>query len=126
MHQLFERLGYFQRDNQQGHRESEHRIAEAFNARYFVTAPTELHAIADAPVDKFFSNHIGVARGYYRLVPVATASLRWTLQLRLNKPLQFRRACFAETDKMAYEFSLTINEERLRNVSIVTQQLLNQ
>src|SRR5690242_1700149 len=72
MHQLLERLGHFQRDNQQGHRESEHRIAEAFNARYFVTAPTELHAIADAPVDKFFSNHIGVARGYYRLVPVAT------------------------------------------------------
>ena len=56
--QLGEGLGHLERNHKQGYCEGEYRIAQAFNARDFVTAPTEVSWLAQLFLDQFFSQHV--------------------------------------------------------------------
>src|ERR1700686_2003402 len=69
VHQLTERPGHFQRDHQQGHGKCEHRITQTLNARDLMAAPAKLLVIANAFVDQFFSNHVGLIAGQRKAMP---------------------------------------------------------
>src|SRR5260370_31186247 len=85
-------------------------MRQGCGTRDFMAAPAKLLVVPDAFLDELFAKHANERNSLHR-----------TIQGLLNDALQFSSFLLVVTDEPLNQFSVTIKNERLRNVLIVFQ-----